>query len=79
MSRIYGGGENDQLPAARKLGSLLRPLVETGPHQPGEGLHTGAIAEAKGGLVLKGTVDGGATEMGAVDEVIVCTGQRHSP
>jgi len=53
MSRIYGGGENDQLPARGKLAASCG-AGGTGPHQPGEGFHTGAIAEAKGGSRLEG-------------------------
>jgi thioredoxin reductase len=76
MNRIYGGGENDQLPARGKLGSLLRPLVEQGRISLVRGFHIDAIAEANEGLVLRGTVDDHSAEAGAVDEIIVCTGQR---
>jgi thioredoxin reductase len=76
MSRIYGGGENDQLPARGKLGSMLRPLVEQGRIGLVRGFHAEAVAAANGGLLLRGNVDGNTVEVGAVDEIITCTGQR---
>lgn len=76
MSRIYGGGENDQLPARGKLGSLLRPLVEQGRIALVKGFHTTAAIEGKDGLVLTGTVDDRPTEVAGIDEIIACTGQR---
>ncbi len=76
MSKIYGGGEDDQLPARGKLGSLLRPLVEQGRITLVRGFHANAIAESADGLTLKGTVDEAAHEVAGVDEIIACTGQR---
>lgn len=76
INRIYGGGENDQLPARGKLGSLLRPLVEQGRISLVRGFHAEAVLAAEGGLMLCGNVDGKPVEVGAVDEIITCTGQR---
>lgn len=76
MSRIYGGGEADQLPARGKLGSLLRPLVEQGRIALVTGFHTNAIVGNGSGLTLKGTVDDVAHEVAGIDEIIACTGQR---
>jgi Pyridine nucleotide-disulphide oxidoreductase len=76
MSRIYGGGEADQLPARGKLGSLLRPLVDQDRIALVRGFHTDAVVAATDGLVLKGTIDGNPADLDAVDEIIVCTGQR---
>jgi thioredoxin reductase len=76
MSRIYGGGEADQLPARGKLGSLLKPLVDQGRIALVRGFHANAVAEATDGLILQGTIDGSPVEVGTIDEIIVCTGQR---
>jgi thioredoxin reductase len=76
MNRIYGGGEADQLPARGKLGSLLRPLVEQGRISSVRGFHTQAVVPEKDGLALRGAVDGGSIDVAALDEIIVCTGQR---
>src|SRR6185436_15406281 len=76
MSKIYGGGENDQLPARGKLGSLLRPLVEQGRITLVRSFHTNAIVQNGVGLTLKGTVDEAAHEITGIDEIIACTGQR---
>ncbi len=76
MSRIYGGGEADQLPARGKLGNMLRPLVEQGRIALVRGFHTSAIAGNGAGLTLKGTIDETAHEVAGIDEIIACTGQR---
>ncbi|HEV8389103.1 MAG TPA: NAD(P)-binding domain-containing protein [Dongiaceae bacterium] len=76
MSRIYGGGEADGLPARGKLGSLLKPLVEQGRVGLVKGFHAGAIVEGQGGLTLKGMVDAAPVDLTDIDEIIVCTGQR---
>ena len=76
MARIYGGGDADQLPARGKLGSLLKPLVDQGRINLVRGFHANAVVEADTGLALKGTVDGRPVELGDLDEIIVCTGQR---
>jgi thioredoxin reductase len=77
MSRIYGGGEADELPARGKLGSLLKPLVDQGRIALVKAFHTDAVVEATaGGLALRGTIDGAPVELDAVDEIIACTGQR---
>jgi len=76
MSKIYGGGENDQLPARGKLGSLLRPLVEQGRISLVKGFHTDAILQGSDGLTLTGTIDGVHRDVAGIDEIITCTGQR---
>jgi thioredoxin reductase len=76
MNRIYGGGEADQLPARGRLGTILRPLVEQGRIALVQGFHAGAVTEGADGLVLKGTSGGSFLEIGPIDEIIVCTGQR---
>ena len=76
MSKIYGGGENDQLPARGKLGSLLRPLVEQGRISLVKGFHTDAILQSSDGLTLTGTIDGVHRDVAGIDEIITCTGQR---
>jgi thioredoxin reductase len=76
MGRIYGGGENDELPARGKLGSLLKPLVDQGRITLVRGFHTKAVVEGKGGLTLRGTTDERQVDVDTVDEIIVCTGQR---
>jgi thioredoxin reductase len=76
MNRIYGGGDADQLPARGKLGSLLRPLVEQGRITLINGFHTRAIVQGTDGLVLRGATDRGSLDVSAIDEIIVCTGQR---
>jgi hypothetical protein len=76
MSKIYGGGDADGLPARGKLGSLLRPLVEQGRIELVHGFHVEAVLKGQDGLSLRGMTESGARDVTPIDEIIVCTGQR---
>lgn len=76
MAKVYGGGENDALPARGKLGMLLKPLVDQGRIRLVHGFSTRAIANGGDALTLLGSTATGFQSIEAVDEVIVCTGQR---
>ena len=76
MARIYGGGENDQLPARGKLGSLLKPLVDQGRIRLIQGFHASAVTNGSDALTLSGTTATGPVDIQAIDEIIVATGQR---
>jgi thioredoxin reductase len=76
MAKIYGGGENDQLPARGKLGSLLKPLVDQGRIRLVQGFYANTVANGSDALTLSGTTATGAQDIHAIDEIIVATGQR---
>lgn len=76
MAKIYGGGDNDQLPARGKLGSLLKPLVDQGRIRLVQGFFTSAVANGSDALTLSGMTAAGAKDIQAIDEIIVATGQR---
>ena len=76
MSKIYGGGDADGLPARGKLGSLLRPLVEQGRIELVRGFHVEAATKGETGLGLRGMTDSGPRDVTPLDEIVVCTGQR---
>ena len=76
MAKVYGGGENDQLPARGKLGMLLKPLVDQGRIRLVHGFSTRAVANGGDALTLSGATATGSQVIEAIDEIIACTGQR---
>ncbi|AZO77053.1 MULTISPECIES: FAD-dependent oxidoreductase [unclassified Bosea (in: a-proteobacteria)] len=76
LSRVYGGGANDQLAARGDLGQKLRQLVETGRVELVTRFAVTTMREVSGQLALDGETPDGLRTVGAVDRVVVCTGQR---
>lgn len=76
LTRLFGGGAADQLPARGKLGDDLRHLVESGRLQLGLGFAVENIERRNGGLVVAGRASGELRALGPVDRIVVCTGQR---
>jgi hypothetical protein len=69
---LFGGGENDALPARGSLGSKLRRLVELGVVELVKGFRATRL-DTVGDAVL---VTGEDQVVGVVDEIIVATGFR---
>ncbi len=76
MAKIYGGGDNDQLPARGKLGMLLKPMVDQGRIRLVQNFSTRAVANGGDALTLSGATLTGSQEIEGIDEIIVATGQR---
>jgi len=76
MHKIYGGGENDQLPARGALGLRLRKLVESGKVKLIQGFAATGIRRVPGGVALAGETSAGPMTTEAVDRIVVATGQR---
>jgi hypothetical protein len=76
MAKVYGGGENDQLPARGKLGMLLKPLVDQGRIRLVQGFSTRAVTKGDDALTISGMTAVGEYDIGDIDEIIVATGQR---
>lgn len=76
LSRVYGGGANDQLEARGDLGQWLRQLVEAGSIELVTSFAATAVREANGQLTLDGETPDGLRSISAVDRIVVCTGQR---
>jgi hypothetical protein len=76
LSRVFGGGAADQLPARGKLGSDLKQLIESGRLKLILGFHAERIEEQSDGLVVKGRGSSGGLTLPPVDRIIVTTGQR---
>jgi hypothetical protein len=72
MTRAYGGGANDALPARGQLGERIRTLVERGVVQLIAGWRTDRLERTADGIV----VFAGAQSLPPVDEIIVATGLR---
>ncbi|RXT57751.1 flavoprotein [Bosea sp. Tri-44] len=76
LSRVYGGGADDQLAARGDLGQRLRQLVEAGRIELVAGFAVTTVREASGQLALDGETPDGPRAIGSIDRIVVCTGQR---
>jgi len=76
LSRVYGGGAADQLPARGELGESLRHLVQNGPVTLTAGFAAAAVRAIDGRLVVEGETAQGLHRIGPVDRIVVSTGQR---
>lgn len=76
LARVFGGGENDQLPARGALGRRLKALADTGRLNIVTSFAAGAVRETVDGIVISGRRKGEAASAGPFDRLIVATGQR---
>lgn len=76
LSRVFGGGANDQLAARGDLGQRLRQQVESGRIDLVAGFAVTAIREEGGRLFVQGETSDGVRTLGPVDRIVACTGQR---
>jgi thioredoxin reductase len=77
LTRVFGGGAADALPARGALGSALRRLRDTGALEFNAGLRITEIVRQGGKLVVAG-VDSrrNPQRIDGIDEIICATGQR---
>lgn len=77
LTRVFGGGNADALPARGALGASLRRLRDSGALEFNAGLRITEIRQEGGKLLVAGLDrNGEATYIDGVDEVICATGQR---
>jgi len=76
LSRIYGGGLADQLPARGELGADVKDLVDHGRVSLITGFSTYAVRGAEGKLLVDGETAAGRATIGPFDRIIAATGQR---
>ena len=77
LTRVFGGGDADALPARGQLGSALRALRDSGAMEFISGLRITAIQRNAGQLTIIGlNAQGEAITLRDIDEVICATGQR---
>jgi thioredoxin reductase len=75
LRRLFGGGENDGLPARGELGTRLRALVDAGRLEVHLGFGIREIARTPRGLrIVPEDASRGAIE--GVDEIVAATGSR---
>lgn len=77
FTRIFGGGENDGLPARGALGRRLKALADGGRLRVEADFRTTAIRGLPGRLTVEGRgADGNPRAITQIDEIIVATGGR---
>jgi N-acetylglutamate synthase-like GNAT family acetyltransferase len=77
LTRVFGGGDADALPARGALGTSLRKLRDTGGLEFHAGLRITRIDEQDGRLQVTGVdTEGKAQHLDGIDEIICATGQR---
>jgi thioredoxin reductase len=77
LTRVFGGGDADALPARGALGASLRQLRDTGAMAFSAGLRITALREEGGKLFVSGVDSSGQPGfLDGIDEIICATGQR---
>ena len=77
LTRVFGGGDADALPARGALGASLKNLRDTGAMEFNAGLRITEVRRENGKLSVGGVERSGAFKViDGVDEIICATGQR---
>ena len=77
LTRVFGGGAADALPARGQLGASLRKLRDAGKLEFFAGLRIGEVRRQAGKLVVLGLdAEWRAVRIEGIDEIICATGQR---
>lgn len=76
MHRVYGGEQEDALPARGALGSRIREKVEAGALEVLTPFYISALSAAGGQFDVKGKLEGEDMVVSGVDEMIANTGSR---
>jgi hypothetical protein len=76
LTRVFGGGAADQLPARGKLGRDLKALTDSGRLELITGFYAKQVTVEAGSVKLAGDTERGAVVLGPFDHIIVATGQR---
>lgn len=76
LSRVFGGGDSDGLPARGRLGSELRALAEDGTLKLVQRFRIESLRETEGKIEVSGVRDGAPHVLYGLDTIIAATGQR---
>jgi hypothetical protein len=76
LTRVFGGGDGDGLPARGKLGAELRALTEDGSLSMVQNFRIETLREGAGKLDVAGTRDDKAFVLSGIDSIVASTGQR---
>jgi thioredoxin reductase len=75
LTRLFGGGAKDGLPARGELGSRLRELAQRGQLELHYGFRIRSIASSNQGLSIH-SEDSARPAITAIDEIVAATGSR---
>jgi threonine dehydrogenase-like Zn-dependent dehydrogenase len=77
LTRVFGGGDADALPARGALGSALRALRDSGRLEFVSGLRTRELKREGSTLSVEGTgPEGRSIVLDGIDQIVCATGQR---
>ena len=76
LARIFGGGENDGLPARGELGLRLKRLRDAQKLTVHTNFRITALRDGERGIVVEGLRDGATARIEGFDEIICATGSR---
>jgi hypothetical protein len=76
LTRVFGGGQGDGLPARGRLGAELRALTDNGSLTLVQNFRIEALGEIAGRLEVAGQRDGKPFVLSGIDSIIASTGQR---
>ena len=77
LTRVFGGGSSDALPARGQLGAALRRLRDAGKLDFVSGLRIAEIRREGGKLIVRGLdAERRSIQLDGIDEIVCATGQR---
>ncbi len=76
LTRVFGGGDADGLPARGKLGMELRDLARAGALTMIQRVQIDSVRDVDGRLEIAGLRAGEPFTQGGIDAIVVATGQR---
>lgn len=77
LTRVFGGGDADALPARGQLGSALKTLRDSGRIEFVGGLRIGEVVRTGAALTVRGLdTEGRPVALEGIDQIICATGQR---
>lgn len=77
LTRVFGGGDADALPARGQLGSALKSLRDSGRMEFVSGLRIAEVARSGATLTVRGFDPAGQPiEVEGIDQIVCATGQR---
>jgi hypothetical protein len=76
LTRVFGGGESDGLPARGRLGAELRALTDAGSLSLVQNFRIETLREVEGKLEVAGIRAGKVFALSGIDSIIASTGQR---
>lgn len=77
LTRVFGGGDADALPARGQLGSALKSLRDSGWMEFVSGLRINEVERTGHALTVRGLdAEGRPLELSGIDQIVCATGQR---